>query len=195
MCTYNIVYIDDRPDATITRTLRKKYKCYQEITFSCADGYESLIKNDVIKEANIIIIDSRLFENATIADAKFTGEEFKIVLKRLYPFIEVMIISKNEDSLDPCIIRKYERKEQRGKTQEEYYNDILIKRVEEKIKSIDVVRKIAEKLSSNDSINKLHIEKVIDSIEGIEKYNELSSDDITNLILEFKEVKEMLEND
>lgn len=48
--------------------------------FNSEEGYESLINNTEVRTANIIFIDSKLFENRN-TNGKFTGEEFKIILK------------------------------------------------------------------------------------------------------------------
>ena len=86
-----IIYIDDYPETSLSKYL-VKYKnssCNVEsldIKFNPDAGYESLINNSDVKSANIIFIDSKLFENRTAIAGKFTGEEFKIILKKYFPF-------------------------------------------------------------------------------------------------------------
>ena len=93
-----IIYIDDYPETSLSKYL-DKYKnssCNVEsldIKFNPDAGYESLINNPDVKSANIIFIDSKLFENRTAIAGKFTGEEFKIILKKYFPFIEVIVKS------------------------------------------------------------------------------------------------------
>ena len=85
-----ILYIDDNPEPSLSKYL-DKYKnssCdieYSDIKFNPDEGYESLINNAEGKSANIIFIDSKLFENRTAIAGKFTGEEFKIILKKYFP--------------------------------------------------------------------------------------------------------------
>ena len=113
---FSLVYIDDTPDTILGRYLdgldvmyaEKGYKInYSEILFETEDDYNFLLKDERVQTANILIIDSMLFENKTAKDGKFTGEEFKFVLQKFYPFIEVIVISQND--LDPGIsmISKY----------------------------------------------------------------------------------------
>lgn len=74
-----IIYIDDYPETSLSKYL-DKYKnssCNVEsldIKFNPDAGYESLINNPDVKSANIIFIDSKLFENRTAIAGKFTGE-------------------------------------------------------------------------------------------------------------------------
>ena len=100
-----ILYIDDNPEPSLSKYL-DKYKnssCdieYSDIKFNPDEGYESLINNAEVKSANIIFIDSKLFENRTAIAGKFTGEEFKIILKKYFPFIEVIVITQNDITPD-----------------------------------------------------------------------------------------------
>ena len=90
---FNILYIDDSPEAGLERYLDKEYTHeeyeteYADIIFDPNNGYESLIRDPKVQSANVIFIDSRLFENRTVTAGKFSGEEFKIILKKYYPFI------------------------------------------------------------------------------------------------------------
>jgi len=101
METLKLLYIDDHPETSLSKYL-DKYKSpsceieYSDIEFKPDEGYESLINNSDVKSANIIFIDSKLFENRNAIAGKFTGEEFKIILKKYFPFIEVIVITQNE---------------------------------------------------------------------------------------------------
>ena len=94
-----IIYIDDYPETSLSKYL-DKYKnssCNVEsldIKFNPDAGYESLINNPDVKSANIIFIDSKLFENRTAIAGKFTGEEFKIILKKYSPMMELGSFAK-----------------------------------------------------------------------------------------------------
>ena len=86
----NIVYVDDNHDTILGKYLDKEYSncdyvtIYEEVTFDTSAGYESLLQDTRVIHANIVIIDSRLFENSTVSGSKFTGEEFKLILKKFY---------------------------------------------------------------------------------------------------------------
>lgn len=65
-----ILYIDDNPEPALAKYLDRYQSpmCafeYSDIRFNPDEGYESLINNPEVKSANIIFIDSRLFENRT----------------------------------------------------------------------------------------------------------------------------------
>ena len=79
MDRYSLVYIDDNPETALTRYLDEEFKSddyeivFSEIIFKPEDGYESLLSDQRVSSANIILIDSWLFENRTAANVKFTG--------------------------------------------------------------------------------------------------------------------------
>lgn len=192
----NMLYIDDSPEGALERYLekyeRKDYEIeYSEIIFKPNDGYESLIKSPVVQASNIIFIDSRLFENRNAADGKFTGEEFKIILKKYYPFIEVIVISQNEIDSDLETISKYNP--QSGKTASEYYAETLPRYIEQAIRNIQEYRRIAVIMESNTSWESVLKEKIFNSLQGIGTYDELSKEDIDQLIEAFKEIQEKLD--
>lgn len=194
---FNILYIDDSPELGLGRYLDKEYSNseyeidYTEITFQPDDGYESLIRNTKVQVANIIFIDSRLFENRSVASGKFSGEEFKIILKKYYPFIEVIVITQN--AADPRVgtISKYDPN--CGKTSTEYYAEYLPGHINKAIENILVYRRLAEKLEINTSWESTLIEKIINSLNGVGTYDELTKSDIDKIIIAFKEIQEKID--
>lgn len=194
---YNLLYIDDSPEQGLSRYLDREYsnnKCeinYSEIQFRPEDGYECLIRNAKVQEANIIFIDSRLFENRSAADGKFTGEEFKIILKKYYPFIEVIVITQNEAEPNVGTISKYDSS--CGKTSNEYYHELLPDIIDKSIDNISIYRRLAGKLETNSSWERALIEKILNSLNGIGAYDELSKTDIDKLIFEFKQIQEKID--
>lgn len=188
-----IVYIDDYVDSNISRYLVEEYqheafeKEYGEVRFNSAEGYDSLINNQLVKEANIILIDSKLFENGKVDTGKFTGEEFKMILKKVFPFIEVIVITQNELEEDYGNISKY--REGVTITPQKYYSLHLKKALDDAIQNIHIYRNIANKLKGNEGIDKVLIEKIMNSLEGSAQYDELTTIDIDNIILAFKELQ------
>ncbi|MNW32563.1 hypothetical protein D3C74_95080 [compost metagenome] len=194
---FNILYIDDSPELGLSRYLDSEYSNeehetdYYEITFNPEEGYESLIRDPKVQSANIIFIDSRLFENRKVASGKFSGEEFKIILKKYYPFIEVIVISQN--GADPSVntISKYDPN--RGETASAYYAEHLPSYIEKAIENILVYRRLAEKLEVNTNWESTLKEKIINSLKGVGKYDELNKSDIDALINTFKEIQEKID--
>lgn len=188
-----IVYVDDELDTNISRYIYKQYnyegliKVYNEICFESQKGYDSLINNEVIKEANIILIDSKLFENDRVSSGKFSGEEFKMILKKVFPFIEVIVITQNELEEEYGTFSKFKGKTYN--TPQEYYANTLKKALDQAIRNVNIYRNIANKLKSNEGIDKVLVEKIMNSLEGISQYDELTTSDINNIIDAFKQIE------
>lgn len=191
-----IIYIDDYPETSLSKYL-DKYKnssCNVEsldIKFNPDAGYESLISNPDVKSANIIFIDSKLFENRTAIAGKFTGEEFKIILKKYFPFIEVIVITQNEIAPDYETISKYDPK--CGKTPVEYYDEKLPPILDQCIRNIFEVRKITSELQKNTSWEKVMVEKIVNSVNGQGKFDEFTKNDIDDVIKMFQELQTKVE--
>lgn len=197
METLKILYIDDRPDISLSKYLDnyKSSKCkieYLDIEFKPNDGYESLICNPDVKSANIIFIDSKLFENRNATEGRFTGEEFKIVLKKYFPFIEVIVVTQNDISPDYETIPKYNHDDV-GKTSDEYYNEKLNGLLEQCIKNIFEVRKITVEMKKNTIWERVMLEKIVNSVNGQGKFNELTKKDIDDVITVFQKLQKKVD--
>lgn len=192
----NIVYVDDDLDINISEYLNKRYKHqkfkvnYEELEFKIEGGYDNLINTKHINEANIILIDSKLFENDQVKTGKFTGEEFKIIFKKIFPFIEVIVITQNDLSDDYGTIPKY--KASKNIKPLKYYDNQLKTKLDNSIRNIEIYRNIANKLKSNEEIDKLLIEKTLSSLDGYANYDELKSSDIDEIISIFKEMEKTI---
>ena len=188
-----IVYIDDKPDPSLSRYLDTEFssnrfvKVYEEILFNPADGYESLIKNPVVQGANIIVIDSMLFENSGTVSGKFSGEEFKIILKKYCPFIEVIVITQNEPEASMGTIPKYS--DSYTISASEYYGQVLPELIHNAYANIQRYFSIADKLSGNSALDKYLVEKVVSSLNGSSLYDELTKSDIDSLISAFQRIE------
>ena len=190
----NLVYIDDDRDEAISSYLEDDYKNdeydvrYQEVEFKVNKGYEDLLDSAEVASANVILIDSRLFENDSVkSKGKFSGEEFRMILRKVYPFIEVLVISQNGENKDFEIIPKY--RSGSSETSEEYYERVLKSKIDESIKRVITFRNISKKLENNKGIEKFLVEKTVDSLNGINDYEDLSKDDIDKLITAFQSIE------
>lgn len=191
-----ILYIDDSPEAALSKYLDKysHEDCkieYSDIEFKPEQGYESLINNSEVRSANIIFIDSWLFENRTATAGKFTGEEFKIILKKYFPFIEVIVITQNKISNDYEVVAKFNP--QSGLTPEQYYQKTLPPILRHAIKNICEFRKIALVMEENQNWESVLIEKITNSLKGYGTYDELTKNDIDQIIVAFKELQEKID--
>lgn len=190
----NLVYIDDDRDEAISAYLEEDYQNdyydveYQEIEFEGDKGYESLLDSPEVASANVILIDSRLFENDSIkCKGKFSGEEFRMILRNIFPFIEVLVISQNGENKDFEIIPKY--RSGSSETSKQYYDRVLKDKMDESIKRVITFRNISKKLENNKGIEKFLVEKAVDSLNGINHYEDLSKEDIDTLIAAFQSMQ------
>lgn len=196
MDTLKIMYIDDNPEPALARYLDEYHSdsCafgYSNIIFKPEDGYESLINNPDVTSSNIVFIDSRLFENRTATTGKFTGEEFKVILKKYYPFIEVIVVTQNDISEGYATISKYDSKS--GKSSKDYYDEKLPQIIEQAVKNIFEARMIAQVMESNASWEKVMMEKITNSISGQGQFDELSKSDIDEVVGLFKALQEKVD--
>ncbi|MBR2042370.1 MAG: hypothetical protein IJ945_08380 [Oscillospiraceae bacterium] len=193
---YSLVYIDDNPETALTRYLDEEFKSdnYElvcsEIIFKPEDGYESLLSDQRVSSANIILIDSWLFENRTAANVKFTGEEFKLILKKLFPFIEVIVITQNGTDSEIQKIAKYDKSF--GESASEYYASKLPTIINKAVSDIKQYRILADLVKKNDIWEDVLKDKVIATLKGTNTYDKLTKNDIDSLILAFKEIQESL---
>lgn len=191
-----ILYIDDNPDTSLSKFLDNYTSdiCefeYSDIVFDPMKGYESLINDSEVRSANIIFVDSWLFEHRNAVTGKFTGEEFKIILKKYFPFIEVIVITQNDIDADYETISKYNPKSKM--TPDEYYSKKLPKLLEQATRNIFEFRKIASEMEKNARWEKVMIEKITNSIKGQGAFDELTKKDIDEVIEMFQELQEKID--
>lgn len=192
----NILYIDDMIDERISKYIAEIYinepqddiiKKYHEFTFNYSDGYESLLGNTAIKQANIILIDNRLFEQDQASSGKFTGKQFKVLLRKLYPFIEVLVISQFNHDDGYKMIPKFNSS---AGSAEEHYASYLRPELDKSINQVIAFEKLSDELKMSEDVKTELIERVMLSIKGDESYSTLDKSDIDQLITTFKELKE-----
>lgn len=190
-----IVYIDDNIDISLSKFLAEKYSRdgfeieSAEVNFDTTQSYPSLLCNDDVRTANIVIVDSKLFEDQTVSGNKFTGEEFKILLKKFYPYIEVFVITQND--LDPNLgvnISKW-RKSKTCNDGLMFYQENITAILDNAIDNIIITRNLADKIKENIEIDAVTVEKIINSLEGNDSFDELKKSDIDELIKTFEELR------
>ena len=192
-----LVYIDDDHDLSLDEFL-DNYKTpfaevlFETITFQSNDSYESLVENMLVQEANIIIIDSDLFNNKYKCDDRLTGEEFKLLLRKPFPYIEVIVISQNDVDDGFRTFPKYNINKNIGFTASEYYTEQLGRILENLILNILEYRKIATKINTNASLENVLVSKVMNSLNGFSIYEDLNKDDIDRLVEAFNEVQRLI---
>ena len=192
----NIVYVDDSPDIYLNLFLQSYYNKdeinYSSIIFGQDDSYKTLLENQAIRHANVVIIDSRLFENRGVW-AVFSGEEFKLILKKIFPYREVIVISQKAIGEDFQTIEKYDLEadvsdvDDIQKSEFDFYSREIIPLINKKIQNVIEFRKILERIQNEKiEIDKYLVENIENSIKGTGEYDQLSSEDLDKVIKEFQ---------
>jgi hypothetical protein fulcA4_13177 len=198
----NVVYVDDKPEVYLNLFLKSFKKDeveihYSSIIFDESYSYRTLLEKSIIRDANIIFIDSRLFENKGEGGI-FSGEEFKLILKKLFPYIEVIVISQKAIGKGFQTIKKYDLGsnltdyEDIKQSALTFYSDNITPLLEEKIQNILEFRKILNRLKK-DEIDEFLVENIQNSIEGTDEYTELTKSDIDDMILAFQKFESEIE--
>lgn len=204
----NICYIDDRIDNMLSRYMDRycreqnqlnafKYDLAStEYTFEGTDNYKTLLNNSLINTANIIVIDSRLFENENSNLSKFTGEQFKIILRQVLPFIKTIVISQNATYSESLTIQKYQSKslENNIEASQNYYKEklepILKRNILATIEEFDVL----SQLEDDNEIDSVLIGTIQSTIAGLRDKALFETEDLNKLIELFNEVKNNHDN-
>lgn len=198
-----IVYIDDHVDESVSEYLDAVYsnqsyhdeianrivhKECKEITFKEDDTYEKLLINPDVQNANIILIDNYLFEEKNARD-KFTGKQFKLILQELFPFIQTLVITQDQNLLGRNIVHKYDSREA-GSGSKQYYEKELGERLNNAVSDILEFRDESIKLGQDaEDDTRLLSERIHNSLMGITAYRNLTKDDIDTLVKAFRELK------
>lgn len=192
-----ICYIDDDFDLFTSRFLRKfKYENvnlkYSEFKFD-ENSYESLLKEQIIKEADILVIDSQLFQNNNIESNKLSGEEFGIIIKKIFPYKEIIIITQNVIVNNFGIIKKYDSSLEIKPN--EYFEKEWKPSLDKAIIITLAYRRWLQQIENKNYADTYLIEQIKNSLEGSNDYDNLSVKDIDNLILAFEGIVANYEND
>lgn len=198
-----IVYIDDINDEILSRYMNQNYctkplvcsqfkkeiiKKYNEIKFNGELGYEDLLHNNLVRSANVVLIDNHLFEERTVGVSRFSGKQFKVILRKLLPYVEVIIITQDDALTGENIIHKFA--DRHGKDPNLYYQKYLDPILDQAIKSVLEFEALADDLKQSIDVEKTLVEKIIHSLQGDSSYDSLTKADIDNLIACFKELKD-----
>lgn len=198
-----IIYVDDQIDEILSKYISQNYcsnaytdatskqdikKIYEEVKFEGEQGYESLLYNPKIRSANIILIDNHLFEERSAGSGKFSGKQFKVILRKILPFVEVLIITQDELLSGDNIIHKFSGRH--GENPELYYKENLDTILDGAIREVLEFESLADDLKQSTDVEKMLVEKILHSLQGDDSYDALTKTDIDELITSFKELKD-----
>jgi hypothetical protein len=190
---FSVVYLDDEIDVYLSKYLCERFqKDYSEVIFrNGATAYQDLVDNPVIRNANILIVDSKLFENRTVK-YKITGEELKMAFRKVFPFMEIIVITQNDyaEAYDDMVKYRPNKKENYS----QYYDLHLKPAISTAERVIEISRKVIDEINGDSAIDSVLIEKLRNEIDGIYEYKEMGKEDVDELIAAFKEMKKEFDN-
>ena len=205
--TIKLLYVDDEIDNLLSSYLDENFnsekKCegncfrceYSDLQFSSDMSYVDLLNNKKIRSANIIIIDSRLFSNDN-SSHKYMGEEIELLIRKSFPFIEMIVITQNEVAEGRHIIKKFPSTSENDKDIAfEHYREKLNPIIQDKCKSIVSRRLVAAEFQGNEIWDPLVKEMLRNSFNAESIYEELTKKDIDQLVNSFKQIEKLINKD
>lgn len=183
----HITYVDDKIDNLLSRYLNELYFegieiISKEVEFnSNKENYITLLEERNVQFADIIVIDSKLFENNNV-NQKFSGEEFKMIYTTAHPYSKVIVISQNDGLEQYGTIKKFDSTTKNNYKQ--FYDSHLKNIIKENIDEIFQKRNILKMLKNNSEAYKgsLIVEKINELMSGTSSYKDLTDEKIDSLI-------------
>lgn len=197
-----LCYIDDHIDSFLSRSLKSYVEdntlVYQEFEFQSDTTYVDLLKESKIIDSHILVIDSRLYENhESQGDDVLTGEEFRVILKRVFPYKEVIVVSQNE-GLDDNILPKYNppyfstdyNSDSLLEDAKRFYGERLFLLINDLVHDLKLANNVLSRIESKGYLDSFLLEEIKDLMDGEMAYSLLSEGDIDKLIQSFKELRD-----
>lgn len=198
MESVKLLYVDDNEDKYISQYLDEEYGYtdvnieYLERQFNAEDSYESLLSYKDVHSADIIIIDSLLFENANLSNQKLTGEEFEIILRKVFPFKEVIVVTQNNIDENYKVIKKFDTSS--GVNSKDFFEKEWKPLLDKAVERVILYRKVLKRIEQKNYVEKFFFEEIQQSIQGESEYDKLTVADIDKLISAFEDVKKKYDN-
>lgn len=192
-----ILYVDDNHDDGLSRYLELDYQSENlkivsdEYKFNIDDdNYLTLLENKKIQESDIIIIDSKLFEDSKVQDEKITGEDLSIILQNSFSYKRFIVITQNDYSEQLGFCPKWNSMLE--KDYKIFYEKNLKPKLDKSVEEILVMHKFLDKLKAKESIDKILIDKMKNKMSGIYEYDNLTKKDIDDIASLFNDIKDSL---
>ena len=192
-----MLYVDDKIDLYVSKYLnsysnnKAEYK-YSELKFENKYSYEDLLENDEIQKADILFLDSMLFENGNVENNKISGEELGLIIKKIFPFKEIIVITQYQDKMEYSTLKKYNSNTYLCDV-DSFFQDNWNKEIVNATQNIILNRNILKNISLKNYVEKFLFEKMENSINGVSNYENLTKMDIDNLIKAFEKVRKNYE--
>jgi len=198
METIKLLYVDDNVDPFISQYLYEEYQYeglkieYLQRTFLAEDTYESLLSDNIVHSADVIIIDSLLFENSNLSNQKLAGEEFEIILRKVFPFKEVIVVTQNDIDEQYRVIRKFDTSS--GEECKAFFETEWKPVLDKAIENIRLCRKVLKRIEEKNYVERYFLEEIQQSLQGESGYDKLTVADIDRLIAAFEGIKKDYDN-
>lgn len=203
--TIRLMYIDDDADLNLSffihsfelKDFLKNNNLNENVCISVSeyhlkksDSFDALIKTIKDNQVNILIIDSKLYEDKNVLN-KITGEAVKLYLKQFLPYIEVIVISSKEiDENYLTISKSFKSSFEDAKSQ---YNNSLLPKIVESIKKVQENLFLAEEMKKGLAFDKYISDRIEASLNFREDYSSITKNDIDDLIDAFKAIQEKID--
>lgn len=192
-----MIYVDDKIDLFVSKYLKeysndKAHYEYLELKFESNYSYEILLNSEEIKKSDILFLDSMLFENSTVRDNKISGEELGLIIKKIFPFKEIIVITQYQEKMEYSTLKKYNSSTYNCDSNS-FFNNNWDRVIEKTTENIILNRNILKNISSKKYVEKFLFEKMENSINGVLDYDNLTKVDIDNLINAFEEMRKLYE--
>ncbi|WP_454948189.1 hypothetical protein [Gemella sanguinis] len=193
-----ILYVDDKIDLYVSQYLRSyskdniTYK-YSEFKFNSKHSYENLLECEDVKKADILFLDSMLFENRDVVNNKISGEELGLIIKKIFPFKEILVITQYQEKTDYSALRKYNSSTYPNIDSKGFFRENWEKEIVNATNNIILNRNILNNISSKHYVEKYLFEKMENSINGTSSYDDLTKEDVDRLIDTFEEMRKLYE--
>ncbi|MDE6388695.1 MAG: hypothetical protein K2L82_12925 [Lachnospiraceae bacterium] len=198
METIKILYIDDNADPYISQYLYEDYGYegvnteYLQRPFEVEDTYERLLSDKDVRSADIIIIDSLLFENANLSNQKLAGEEFEIILRKVFPFKEVIVVTQNDIDEECKVIKKFDTSS--GNSSKDFFDKEWQPVLDKAVERVKLCRRLLKRIEEKNYVEKYFFEEIQQSLQGESGYDNLTVADVDRLIVAFEELKREYDN-
>ncbi len=160
------------------------------------DTYKSLLNQNLITESNILLLDSEFFSSASKSNSSLTGEQFLIILRKILPFIKTIVITQNEIEHPALTVEKFKSALSDNAEIDSitYYNEKLKKFLDQSLSEHIEEKKILKELKRNNETDELLYDTIEMSLDGLEDDTIFEKEELNELIILFKQIKEGFPN-
>ena len=152
-----------------------------------------MLSKQEIRMADILFLDSMLFENNAVDGNKLSGEELGFIIKKMFPFKEILVITQYQEKSEFSSLKKYNKTFGTSSDNffKQYWEEIILQASHNIVQN----RKILERLSSENYVDKMLLEKLESTMSGQVDYENLTKKDVDKLIKSFEEMRKIYEKD